>query len=328
MTASPGLRSRLAPQLPITAVLLLLWGFFVLTAPATFLSRYIYVSFMTTIPFVAIVAMGMTLVVVAGEMDLSFASNMAMSGFLFAVVTRATGSPLAGIAAGLAVGAGIGLINGLVVVGTGVPSIVVTIGFDFLWRGCVMLLSGGLAVALPFVRGLPVASLFVGRAGGTVPAQFLWAVGLAVVTAVILHRTAWGDTLRFIGDNREAARMMGLPVARARVGVFAVLGLMSAFSGILACLELANWWPTQGEGYLLLVFASVFIGGTSVYGGSGSLWGTMAGTAVIGMIEAGVVSAGWSGFWTRFVHGLVLVFSVSFYALAARRRRTRGVDVR
>ncbi len=319
--SAPSLRSALAPQLPITAVLLLLWGFFVLTAPATFLSRYIYVSFMTTLPFVAIVAMGMTLVVVSGEMDLSFASNMAMSGFLFAVVTRGTGSAALGIAAGLTAGAAIGLINGLVVVGTGVPSIVVTIGFDFFWRGCVMLLSGGLAVAVPFVRKLPAAALFVGRVGGVVPAQFLWAAALAFLTAVVLHRTAWGDTLRFIGDNREAARMMGLPVARARVLVFVALGLMAGFSGILACLELANWWPTQGEGYLLLVFASVFIGGTSVYGGSGSVWGTLAGAAVIGMIEAGVVSAGWSGFWTRFVHGLVLVFSVSFYALTARRRR-------
>mgnify|MGYP001693563039 FL=1 len=320
MNAGSRLRSALAPQLPITAVLLLLWGFFVLTAPATFLSRYIYLSFMTTIPFVAIVAMGMTLVVVAGEMDLSFASNMAMSSFLFAVVAKSTGSAAAGLVAGLAAGAGIGLINGLVVVRTGVPSIVVTIGFDFLWRGCVMLLSGGLAVALPFVRRLPFAALFVGRAGGLVPAQFLWALGLAVITAVVLHRTAWGDALRFIGDDREVARMMGLPVARARVAVFVLLGLTASFSGILACLELANWWPTQGEGYLLLVFASVFIGGTSVYGGSGSVWGTTAGAAVIGMIEAGVVSAGWSGFWTRFVHGLVLVCSVSFYALTARRR--------
>ena len=308
------------PQLPITLLLLMVWGFFVLMAPETFLARSIYISFMTSIPFAAIVAMGMTLVVVAGEMDLSFASNMAMSGFVFAIVTRGTGSPAAGTAAGLLTGTLIGAVNGLVIVRTGAPSIVVTIGFDFLWRGCVMLLSGGLAVALPFIRTLPATSFFVGRAFGFVPGQFLWALIVAVVTAVILHRAPWGDTLRFIGDDREAARMMGLPVARARVGVFALLGFLAAFAGVLACLELANWWPTQGEGYLLLVFASVFLGGTSVYGGKGTVWGTLAGAAVIGMIEAGVVSAGWSGFWTRFVHGLVLVLSVTFYSLAARRR--------
>lgn len=306
---------------PITLLLLSIWGFFVLMAPETFLARSIYISFMTSIPFIAIVAMGMTLIVVAGEMDLSFASNMAMSGFVFAIVTRDSGSPAAGLCLGLLVGTLIGIINGFVIVRTGVPSIVVTIGFDFFWRGCVMLLSGGLAVALPFIRKMVLPSLFVGRIGGVIPAQFAWALAVAAVTAVVLHRTAFGDTLRFIGDNREVARMMGLPVSQARVAVFALLGFLSAFAGILACLELANWWPTQGEGYLLLVFASVFIGGTSVYGGSGSVWGTLAGATVIGMIEAGVVSAGWSGFWTRFIHGLILVLSVTFYSLVARRRK-------
>ena len=314
------LLKALRPQLPITAVLLILWGFFAVAAPQTFLSRYIYVSFMSTIPFVAIVALGMTLVVTAGEMDLSFASNMAMSGFVFSVVTKASGNPFLGLLAGLATGGGIGLLNGLTIVVTGVPSIVATIGFDFFWRGCVMLLSGGLAVALPFVRPLPLTALFVGRVGGLIPAQALWAAAAAVLMAVILHRTSFGDCLRFIGDNRSAARMMGLPVKRSRLSVFVLLGLLAAFSGILACLELANWWPTQGEGYLLLVFASVFIGGTSVYGGSGTVWGTVVGAVIIGMIEAGVVSAGWSGFWTRFVHGLVLVLSVTFYALTARKK--------
>ena len=141
---------------------------------------------------------------------------------------------------------------------------------------------------------------------------------------VILHRTVLGDGIRFIGDNKEAARMMGLPVRCTRIGVFVLAGITAAFSGVLSCMELGNWWPTQGEGYLLLVFASVFLGGTSVYGGRGTLWGSLAGAMVIGMIEAGLVSAGLSGFWTRFVHGLVLVSSVVFYALASERKGKRS----
>lgn len=310
----------IAGHIPITAVFLLLWGFFAFSSPQTFLSRYIYTSFMSTIPFVAIVALAMALIVVAGEMDLSFASNMAMSGFVFSIVTRSTGQPLLGLAAGLLTGLCIGLLNGFIIVSTGVPAIVLTIGFDFFWRGCVMLLSGGLAIALPFIREMPVTLFFTGHIADILPAQFLWAVAVAVIIAFILHRTSFGDNLRFIGDNKEAAFMMGLPVKQTRIAVFALLGLVSAFAGILACFELANWWPTQGEGYLLLVFASVFIGGTSVYGGRGTIWGTAVGAVIIGMIEAGVVSAGWSGFWTRFVHGLVLVLSVSFYAITSRRK--------
>ena len=314
-------------QLLITGILAGLWLAFVRAAPNTFLSAPIYISFMSTIPFIAIVALGMTLVVVTGEMDLSFASNMAMSGFIFAVVTKASGHPLAGLAAGLAAGTFIGWLNGQIIVRTGVPAIVATIGTDFFWRGSVMLLSGGLAIALPFIRNMAETKLFVGRLGGLIPAQSLWCLALAGAAALILHRTAWGDNLRFIGDNREAARMMGIPVARSRVMVFAFLGFTAALAGILATMELANWWPTQGEGYLLLVFASVFLGGTYVHGGSGTIWGTLVGAVIIGMIEAGLVSAGWSGFWTRFIHGLVLVASVSFYALAARaakRSRVQG----
>lgn len=314
-------------QLLITALLLLLWLFFIFSAPRTFLSIHIYISFMSTIPLIAIVALGMTLVVVTGEMDLSFASNMAMSGFVFAVVAKASGSPLLGVLAGLLCGSCIGFVNGAIIVGTGVPAIVATIGTDFFWRGSVMLLSGGMAIALPFIRDLPATTFFVGRIGGMVPAQSLWCLVLAACVALILHRSQWGDNLRFIGDNRNAARMMGVPVAGSRIAVFTLLGFTAAFAGVLASLELANWWPTQGEGYLLLVFASVFIGGTSVYGGSGKVWGTLVGSIIIGMIEAGLVSAGWSGFWTRFVHGLVLVLSVSFYALAAKRQNRKTCSV-
>ena len=100
----------LKPMLPVTLVLTGLWIAFIIAAPQTFLDTYIYISFMTSIPFIAIAAAGITLVVIAGEMDMSFASNMAMSGFAFAVITRWSGSPVLGLAAALAMGACIGLI--------------------------------------------------------------------------------------------------------------------------------------------------------------------------------------------------------------------------
>lgn len=309
-------------QLLITSVLFCLWSFFVVLAPEAFLSPDIYISFMSTVPFITIVAVGMTLVVITGEMDLSFASNMAMSGFVFAYVSTHTASFAFGLAAGLAAGTVIGILNGIVITATGVPAIVATIGFDFLWRGCVMLLSDGTAIPLAFLRESASAALFTGRLFNTIPLQSIWALLFAAAASLIYHRTSWGDSLRFIGDNREVAKMMGLSVERSRVAVFAFLGFAAAFSGILATSEMANWWPTQGDGYLLLVFASVFIGGTSVYGGTGTIWGTLIGSVIMGIIEAGIVSSGWSGFWTRFVDGLVLLISVSFYALLSKKRRS------
>lgn len=306
--------------LPVTLVLFMIWLIFVILAPQTFLDKFIYTSFMSSIPLIAIVAAGMTFVIICGEMDMSFTSNMAMSGFIFSAITRTTGSPILGVLAALCMGATIGLINGLVVVGIEAPSIVVTIGFDFFWRGLVMLISNGLAISLSPMRNYFSMSFFTGRLAGFIPAQTLWAILIFIALTIILHRTSFGDAVQFIGDNKTLAKILCLPVSKVRIGVFVLLAITAAFSGVLCCMELGNWWPTQGEGYLLLVFASVFLGGTSVYGGRGTLWGTFIGAIVIGMIEGGLVSAGLSGFWTRFVHGIVLIGSVIFYSLVAEHK--------
>ncbi len=99
------------------------------------------------------------------------------------------------------------------------------------------------------------------------------------------------------------------------------MGTLSALVSVMVCLEMANWWPTQGEGYLLLVFAAIFIGGTSVFGGKGTVFGTLIGAIIIGIIEAGIISAGLSGFWTRLVHGFIIVASVSVYATVFKTGR-------
>lgn len=297
---------------------------FAAASPQTFLSGRIYAAFMSTIPTFAVMALAMTLVIVAGEIDMCFPSTMALSGYVFSTVFLLTRNGfLAFLAAGLT-GMAVGLVNGLLVVAVGVPSIIATIGTQFFWRGLIMVLSNGLAVSLVSTRETLTHDLFVGRLWGAVPAQALWCLAVAALLAAILNRHPFGDSLLFIGDNPDAARMMGIATGKARIGVFVLLGFFSAFSGVIDCLELSNWWPTQGEGYLLLVFAAVFIGGTSVFGGRGTLYGTLIGAVIIGIIEAGIVSAGLSGFWTRLVYGLIIVVSVSCYARMAKGNKGTG----
>jgi len=113
---------------------------------------------------------------------------------------------------------------------------------------------------------------------------------------------------------------MGINVDLIRILIFIQMGLLTSFSGVLVCFEMANWWPTQGEGYMLLVFASVFIGGTSVFGGQGTIIGTSIGAIIIGIIEAGIISSGFSGFWTRLIYGIIVVASVSVYAVMTKKR--------
>ncbi len=301
-------------QAGILGVLACLLGIFAVLSPATFLSPRIYVSFGSTIPFVAILALVLTFLVIAGELDMSFPSVMAMTGLTFAEVFLRFQSPFLGLVAALAVGALAGYLNGVLVVKVGVPSIIATIGTQFFWRGLSALLASGLARNIVPIRDTFLHDALVGRIGGLVPAQTLWCLGIAVALGLVLNRHVFGDSVLFIGDDIRIARMMGIDADRVRISLFVLMGVASAFVSVMVCMEMANWWPTQGEGYLLLVFASIFIGGTSVFGGEGTVFGALIGAGIIGIIEAGIISAGLSGFWTRLVHGFVIVASVSVYA--------------
>ena len=99
-----------------------------------------------------------------------------------------------------------------------------------------------------------------------------------------------------------------------------MMGLFAAFAGIVSTLEVTYFWPSQGEGYLLMTIASVFVGGTSVFGGMGTIYGTMVGIIIIGSLEAGIIAIGLTGFWTRVIYGLTIMVSVSTYALLLKRR--------
>jgi len=310
--------SRYSIQIGVTAILAGLLTLFMVLSPQTFLHARIYISFASTLPFAILLAVGLTFCIVAGEMDLSFPSVMALSGLAFAWVFRTSGSPMLGLGACLATGALTGLLNGLIVVKAGVSSIIATIGTQFLWRGAAIVLADGLALNVVEVRATAVHSVFVGRLWGVLPAQALWCAGLCVLAWLLMNRHVLGDSLRFIGDNARTARMVGINVDRDRILLFIGMGVLSAFVSFLICLEMANWWPTEGEGYLLVIFASVFIGGTSAFGGRGTVYGTVIGALIIGIIEAGLISSGFSGFWTRLVYGLIIVLSVTIYATIQR----------
>ncbi|WP_045220134.1 ABC transporter permease [Desulfonatronum thioautotrophicum] len=304
----------------IFLILGIILGIFILLSPETFLSSRIYLSYMSIIPFPAIVALGATFVIISGEIDLSFPSTMALSGFVFSLVFSIGGHPLLGLLAALVVGILIGLINGLIVVKIGVPSIIATIGTQFFWSGFTMVISSGLAINIVAIRDTLTHTVFVGRLFWGVPAQALWCLGLVAVLWLILNRHVFGANVMFTGDNVQTARAMGINVGKTKIGAFMLLGALTALSGSMVCMEMANWWPTQGEGYLLPVFAAIFVGGTSVFGGTGTIVGTLIGAVIIGMLEAGIVSAGFSGFWTRMAYGVIVVGSVSVYAWMDRSR--------
>jgi simple sugar transport system permease protein len=134
-----------------------------------------------------------------------------------------------------------------------------------------------------------------------------------------LNRTRLGAHIYLIGDNEQSARLMGVNVNRTRFAVFIMMGLAAALAGVLASLQVSFFWPSLGEGYLLSTLASVFLGGTSVFGGTGTILGTFLGSYIIGAINAGIVAIGLTGFWTELIYGLIIIISVSMHVVMQRR---------
>jgi simple sugar transport system permease protein len=308
-----------ALQLGILAVFVVMWLAFIVLAPGTFLSPQIYLAFMSSIPFFAIMAMPLTMAVIAGEMDLSFASVMAIGTVAFIFVWQATDNMWLALAGGLAMGFAAGLLNGVIVVYIGIPSLVVTIGTQFLWRGAVLLLVGGKGTTLIETRGTVLHALLVGKIGQYLPMQMIWLVIIAICAWVLLNRHKYGAHVYLVGDNDKTSRLMGVNVNRTRILVFCLVGVAAAFAGILASLQLSFFWPSLGDGYLLKTLASVFLGGTSVFGGTGTILGSFVGSFIIGAIEAAIVAIGLTGFWTQFIYGLIIIVSVSMHAVLRRR---------
>ncbi len=317
----PRFRIRNTLETGIFIVFILVWAIFLIGNPRVFTGFHIYYSLMSTVPFIGILALSVTLVVVLGEMDLSFPSVLGITSWVFATTFAATHNLLISGIAALATGVACGWVNAILVVNIGIPSLVATIGTMFLFRGLTNVVAAGNGIALSAARGHFLYEVAVGRLFGVIPAQAIWMLGLGVVFWLLLNRHRFGGHLLFVGDNAESSRMMGINVNRVKSLAFIQVGFFAALVGILSTLEVTYFWPNQGTGYLLTALAAVFVGGTSVFGGMGTILGTFLGALIIGSLEAGIVAIGLTGFWTQLIYGAIITISVSIYALLMRRPR-------
>jgi simple sugar transport system permease protein len=309
-----------ALTLATLGIALLMWLAFVIASPDVFLSNRIYNAFATTTPLFAMIALGLTLVVIAREMDLSFGAVMALGMVGFTTVWEATGSVILAVVACLLVGAACGLLNGFLVAILGIPSLVITLGTLFFFRGLEMVLIDGQSSTLndPDLEGLN--NLLNGGFLG-VPNELWWTIAVGVVLWVVLNRTRFGSHIFLVGDNPMSAQLMGVQVARVKIGTFVIVGVLAAFTGLMTAMQLSTFFATLGEGTLLSPIASVFVGGTSVFGGTGSIIGTFVGTLMIGAINAGVVSSGIDGFYVQLFFGLVIIGSLVLQTLITKYLR-------
>ena len=320
--------------LPIIIVFALLIALFMYAAPEVFLAPYIYTTFLSTLPPLILLATGLTFVIAAGEIDLSFPSVIAFSGFIFAVLFKEYDLGWIAVIAALASGVLVGFLNGLIIAKVGIPAFMTTLGTQFFWAGMATVLSGGKSYALrgaeessvwQWIVGRPFASLTDIAWLQQVSIQALWTAFIVGFLWLILTRHRFGEHTLFIGDSNDVSRVVGIDVDREKIKIFTLMGFLAACAAIMLTLENKNYFGNQGQGYLLTAIASVLIGGTSIFGGRATILGTVFGCFIIGMVEAGLVASGLTGAWVRTVQGLIFLVSIIFYMYADEPHRRRAL---
>lgn len=262
---------------------------------------------------ISIMAMAIVFVLSVGEIDLSIASVIALAALVSAVVVRDHGLVL-GILAGLASGVGIGLVNGVMVTKVKVPSFLVTLA--------TLELVAGLARSITDLGSVPIAqttyvSIFGGGKILTVDSLFLWGIGVIALAAFVYYGTRFGAHVRATGDNRAAAITSGIRTDRVRIAVFVISSTAAAIAGMLYAGRLEGARYTLGENDLLLVYAAAIIGGTSLFGGRGSIIGAVVGALLLTMLNNGLILFGLSVAEQRIALGAILLVAV---ALSTRQK--------
>lgn len=297
-------------------------------------------NFLTMASHVAIygiLALGMLLVILNGGIDLSVGSVLALSGcvagFLMGGVTLQVAGVIlyppvwAIVILTLVVGGLVGALNGVLIAWFRVPAFVATLGVMYVARGVALLMTNGLTYnslsGHADLGNTGFGWLGFNRLFG-VPISVLILAALAIVTALVLGRSAFGRWLYASGGNARAAELSGVPVKRVQITVYTVSGILSAIAGLVLSSQLTSAGPTAGTTYELTAIAAVVIGGAALTGGRGTVQGTMLGAFVIGFLSDGLVIIGVSSYWQTVFTGTVIVLAVLLNSIQYKARGRQG----
>lgn len=280
-----------------------------------------------------IMAVGMTFVILAGGIDLSVGSVMALSTMIVAMLVAVTHvSPWVAIVAALAAGAAVGLLNGALIQFFEMPPFLVTLGTLFLARGIALVMNHTNRIALdtqtyPFFRSLTLLRLNLGIV--SVYFRSLALIGLVILGMIVTRTTRFGRNIYALGGGEQASILMGLPVARTKILVYTISGMLAAAAGVVMLSDSPAGDPTIGMGWELDAIATVVIGGTLLTGGVGSVAGTLLGVLIVSLIEQIITNSGADASRARILNGLLLFAFIALQkVLPAFRRVGKAVPAR
>jgi simple sugar transport system permease protein len=242
-------------------------------------------------PDLGVVALGVGVLMICGEFDLSVSSVLPFCSYVFVRLLYRGFAPFWAFWAALGVGALLGLLNGLITVKTKMPSFITTLGTMMFWRGVLYIWSKMMPAG---IRNLvPSGSLFERTFAGTVgsffPVQALWFALFAVILGILLHYHRFGNWIYATGDNRDAARAMGINTDLVKTVCFMIVGVLCGFSACMQAVRIGSFAATQGIGFELRAIAACVVGGTSLRGGVGSMPGIVLGALTIPILDNGLI---------------------------------------
>ncbi len=312
---------RLSRHIPFLATCVVGLGLYITAACLFrgFASVGVFINFFTDNSFLGVAAIGLTFVILSGGIDLSVGGVTGLTSVVLAVLLEEWKQPAA-IAIPLVLAAGLlfGLAQGFLIQTFALPPFLVTLAGMFLTRGLALLLRD----SLPITRGLDTVSKFSLTLGDqTIPAPALIFVLVLLLAAFVARRTRLGRNIHALGGNENSAFLMGLPVAAVKTTVYGLSGLCSALAGVVYSLYTQSGNPNGGQGLELDAIAAVVIGGTLLSGGVGSMFGTLVGVLILGIIQTAISFQGsLSSWWTRIFIGFLLLAFILLQRLVQSRK--------
>jgi ribose transport system permease protein len=264
----------------------------------------------------AILAFGMTLVILIGGIDLSVGALLALVGTTTVYILgkgqldqQDVALLTVAVLAGLGVAAGFGAFNGICAAKTKMPPFIITLAMMLVARGAALRFNEGRPMRIPDHQTMFLA-LGNGRLLGVVPVPVIVMLTLFTIVAILLHRTRFGQHLYAIGGNREAARFTGIPIVRSEILVYVICSFMAGLAGMIHTSQLYSAEPASGVMFELNAIAAAVVGGTSFTGGRGTMYGTLIGAVIIGILDKGLNQAGVHYSWQYILKGLVILTAV------------------
>ena len=272
----------------------------------------------------SIIALGVGLLMVSGEFDLSVGSILVFCSFMFIRLFEIGMNLFLAGSITLGLGALLGFLNGFITTKARIPSFITTLGTMMLWRGMTLLLSLGYTRPFDTEVSPLLGSILTGKIGGVIPAQAIWFGAFGLVLGLVLHFHKFGNWVYATGDNKEAARAMGINTDRVKTICFMIVGVLCAFVAVMQIVRVSTFTSRAGDGWELKAIAASVVGGTSLMGGIGSMVGIFLGALTITVIENGLVLLRIPYFWTYIIFGLVIISSVLSSLYLERRKLGRG----